>query len=231
MSDTLEVNLPTYQMEPDPPRFPLRRLVKYLVFIVLAWGAYTYRVEIVDLAKRGMAEFDDSMPPPREMPPPMTPPVVPPATVPQPTSDITDKAIEMAEAGNIGHETGPGVKAGPVSLVVPTDEAYDEEEITEPSRARPVKPIGSPGKWLSYNDYPTAALKGNMEGAVSFRLKIDERGRAKSCRVTGRSGHTELDRSTCRLMLMKARFRPALDEDGRPVESEWGSRIVWKIEG
>lgn len=231
MADTLEVNLPTYQMEPDPPRFPLRRLVKYLVLIGLLWGGYTYRAEIVDLVKQGIARFDSAMPPPREDPPPMVPPVVPSAPAPSPASDITDKAIEMDGADDIGRIAGPRTRGGPVALVVPEEEYDDGEEITDPSRARPVQPIGNPGTWLTYNDYPRVALRGNMEGMVRFRIKVDARGQAKSCRVIERSGYPELDRSTCRLMLMKGRFRPALDDDGRPVEGEWGTRMVWKIEG
>ena len=96
-----------------------------------------------------------------------------------------------------------------------------------PSPARPVTPVAL---LLSVDDYPAAALRAEEQGAVGFSLDVDASGRVMACTVTSSSGFSILDSTTCRLMTMRARFRPARDSDGGPTADRAIGRIVWRIE-
>src|SRR4051812_1136936 len=82
---------------------------------------------------------------------------------------------------------------------------------------------------FSDQDYPSAALRNNEQGPVGFRLSIDAQGRPSGCSVTSSSGSPTLDSTTCRLLLERARFRPALDRQGHATSDEYNGRIVWSL--
>lgn len=92
-----------------------------------------------------------------------------------------------------------------------------------------VTPRGSPQAWITNDDYPAAALRTAMSGAVDFRLDVDEAGIPTRCTVTASSGHELLDTTTCALMMRRARFHPATGHDGRPVAGIWPSRMRWEL--
>ena len=79
------------------------------------------------------------------------------------------------------------------------------------------------------NDYPTVALKNLWEGTVGFTVTVGTDGRAKNCVVTQSSGHDVLDQAACGVFVRRARFKPAEDGDGTPLESQYSSKIVYKI--
>jgi protein TonB len=82
---------------------------------------------------------------------------------------------------------------------------------------------------VSANDYPIEALRSDHQGTVGFTLTIAKDGRVKKCRVTKSSGFRELDRATCNIMRERARFTPALDADGNPVEDTYSSVLTWAL--
>ena len=57
-------------------------------------------------------------------------------------------------------------------------------------------------------------------GGISEVLKKP----ATGCRVFESSGNPEIDRETCRLAETRLRFRPAVDEQGRPYVETYGYR-------
>jgi periplasmic protein TonB len=91
------------------------------------------------------------------------------------------------------------------------------------------KPTGSPGEWVTSDDYPTRALQQEREGTTEFRLTISENGRPLFCSITSSSGHEDLDTATCKALMRNARFNPALDTSGKPVVSSYASRVRWQI--
>ena len=95
--------------------------------------------------------------------------------------------------------------------------------------ARHAEPEGNPGRWVSASDYPREALAERAEGTTRFTLTIKLDGSIKSCAVTSSSGFPILDEQTCRSLESNASFRPALDENGNPIESEWSSAVRWNI--
>lgn len=68
-------------------------------------------------------------------------------------------------------------------------------------------------------DYPAEALRNELEGRVTMRIRIGADGTAESCEVTGSSDAPSLDEAACRGMLEYARYNPALDADGNPTAS------------
>jgi protein TonB len=83
---------------------------------------------------------------------------------------------------------------------------------------------------FSYDDYPNEALQAGAEGTVVVDLIIRTDGRPRLCRIVRSSGHQSLDLATCNIMLTRARFTPAKDSNGNPVEDTFRSPPVsWRI--
>ena len=90
-------------------------------------------------------------------------------------------------------------------------------------------PSGNPANWVTTEDYPSRALRYEREGTVAFRLMIDPLGTPSSCIVTRTSQSEELDTQTCTLLMLRARFYPAMDDKGRAVEGAYSSSVRWMI--
>ena len=91
------------------------------------------------------------------------------------------------------------------------------------------EPATNPGTWVNSNEYPADARNLGIEGRTEFLLTIGTNGKVKSCVITGSSGSSSLDLQTCRSMSMNGRFRPALNENGKPVEGKWASAVQWML--
>jgi TonB family protein len=96
-----------------------------------------------------------------------------------------------------------------------------------PRRVAPERPLG---EILSPNDYPLEAMARGSEGRVSFLLEVGRAGEVRKCRIEASSGDPDLDRATCAIMQERARFRPALDKNGRPLPDRWQSSVTWQID-
>lgn len=79
------------------------------------------------------------------------------------------------------------------------------------------------------DDYPPEARRLGLEGRVVFRANIGVDGRAKSCEIVQSSGHEVLDDATCFKVIDTARFDPARDANGRPVEGVFQNAFVWEL--
>jgi protein TonB len=73
------------------------------------------------------------------------------------------------------------------------------------------------------DDYPRSEdhLRGLL--TVHMRFTVSPRGRVERCQITRSSGSRRLDDVTCRLIMRRLRYRPALDPAGRPID--------WVVEG
>jgi TonB family protein len=71
-------------------------------------------------------------------------------------------------------------------------------------------------------NYPAEAKRMGIEGAVTFRIGIDEKGNVAELRIVDRAGHG-FDEAAMKAM-RQFKFSPALANDGRPVPV----RIVYK---
>ena len=94
---------------------------------------------------------------------------------------------------------------------------------------RPARPKGNPGLWVTTNDYPQSAIRGELEGVVRFRLTVGTNGRVTGCEVTGSSGHPVLDQAACAKLIQRGRFEPASDGSGALVAGSYSGAVRWQL--
>jgi protein TonB len=97
--------------------------------------------------------------------------------------------------------------------------------------ASPTPPPAGPNaaSYIADADYPAEAIRNHEQGTVVFELDVSPEGNAVACRVTQSSGSAILDRRTCELLVLRARFRPARDAAGHPVRDTVSARIRWVL--
>jgi len=98
-----------------------------------------------------------------------------------------------------------------------------------PEPAIPPAPKSNPGTWATPKDYPIRALRNRQEGRVGFRLTVEKNGQVSSCANTKSSSVVELDETTCQMIVQRAEFTPAFDEEGMPIVSTWSNSVRWQI--
>jgi protein TonB len=74
--------------------------------------------------------------------------------------------------------------------------------------------------WVDFNDYPAVSIRHGEQGNVIVTFDITADGKAINCVVESSSGHPSLDRVPCPLIERKARFDPALGNDGAPTATK-----------
>lgn len=83
------------------------------------------------------------------------------------------------------------------------------------------------GDITSARDYPAAGRDDRIGKSVIVALTVGTDGTVKACRVHRPSGDAEADRITCQLAMQRFRFRPALDQNGQPIQSIYGWEQRW----
>jgi protein TonB len=90
-----------------------------------------------------------------------------------------------------------------------------------------------PVRWISGRimdaDYPRSAVRARASGTVFLRFVVAPNGRVSDCGVTRSSGNRDLDETTCRLIVRRFRYRPAMDAEGRPVSATIRGEHVWEL--
>lgn len=94
----------------------------------------------------------------------------------------------------------------------------------------PPVPKGNQDYWITEDDYPdNGPWLGKPKGEVKYRLLVGIDGRPISCDVSMRSGSVLLDKTTCDLVMRRARFSPAVDERGQSAVGTWHGTARWTI--
>ena len=88
-------------------------------------------------------------------------------------------------------------------------------------------PLSNPGTWLRSGDYPGGALFKGAQALVSFRLAVDAGGAPTACEIQRSYSGELFDKASCKGLMARARFAPALDADGKPIASYFASTIKW----
>lgn len=179
------------------------------------------RVTTVDIEEPPPEE--ELPPPPEEIPETAPPPIV----APPPPINISPAPPTI--------QTQPTIPppAPPARIVPPPAPAGPPPAPPPPPapRVQPkaATPRGNPGSWANTNDYPSRALREEREGVTRFNVSIGADGRVTSCQITGSSGHSDLDDTTCKLIQRRARFNPATDGEGQATSGSWSSAVRWEI--
>lgn len=85
-------------------------------------------------------------------------------------------------------------------------------------------------KWLTPDDYPNAALMRGHRGRVGVSFTIGANGAMIDCKVVRSSGFKDLDEVPCKLLLERAKFRPATDADGNPIQTVGSTSMAFSID-
>jgi len=117
------------------------------------------------------------------------------------------------------------VTAGPHMVEPPPP----EPGVSSPVLNRGLQFRNGPGAFISPEDYPAAAIQVRQQGTVRFRLDVGPSGRVSGCTILVSSGSSVLDSTTCALMQRRARFTPATDSSGNPVQSSIDEQYSWKL--
>jgi protein TonB len=136
--------------------------------------------------------------------------------------------VTTSPAPELGVELGDfptTVEIGPMTEFTLTPERPVEPAFT-PKTARPV---GTPGLWVTTDDYPTRALRERHEGLTRFRLTVDADGSIGGCAIVESSGHAELDQASCANLTRRGKFKPATDSSGKPVAGSYTGSVRWKL--
>lgn len=91
------------------------------------------------------------------------------------------------------------------------------------------EPRNNPGSWATTNDYPSASIRRQEQGATTFRVTVGTDGRVKACEITRSSGSSRLDDATCANVSRRARFNAATDDSGAKVVGTYTNTIRWVL--
>lgn len=177
--------------------------------------------------------------PTRNYPADPPPPDPVPTTEPQPAIDETRIFVPKPLIDVTPNDSGTTVldlipRPQPRALPGPADPGPLLLPSPSPSASfapRGATPLGSPGKWVSTDDYPASELRLEHEGVARFRVTVGADGRVRNCEITASSGFVGLDRATCATVSKRARFKPAADGTGAAVSGSYSSAVKWEIPG
>lgn len=173
------------------------------------------KVAAVDIKK------DEEKKEPEKKPPPEKKVQPPPVVVPPPKFNVAPP-MPAPESVPVPPPPSPPI---PQPAFTPAPPAAPPPKFTP---TRPV-PKGNPGNWATTNDYPAAAQREEREGTTRFSVTVSADGRVTGCTVTGSSGSSDLDATTCSKITSRGRFTPAKDGDGNPTTGSWSGSIRWQL--
>jgi len=170
------------------------------------------RVTTIDIEEPPPPEPEEPPPPePQEQAPP--PPVAPPPPIniaPAPPPIQTQPTIPPP---------------APPALIIPPPAPP-----APPSLARGASPRNQ-RRWAAriQENYPSRALREEVEGTVGVSVTVNTDGRVSGCRVSRSSGSSVLDEAACRGMTRYARFNPALNDAGSPTNGTYSTSILYRL--
>ena len=138
-------------------------------------------------------------------------------TVPNPVAPIVAIAPTVSPGGDAGHGTMTGTGSGGGTGGQGTGNGEGEG--------------GTDLEWVKgeirVSDYPRAERRAGIGGRVEFRFTVGVTGRVTECAITRSSGNTELDATTCRVVMQRFRYRPSTNAAGRPIPAEVEGDHLW----
>ncbi|GAA5059880.1 hypothetical protein GCM10023208_27650 [Erythrobacter westpacificensis] len=166
-------------------------------------------------------------PPPEEVTPQPPEQSFAPVTAPQPPIELDRTAPVEVEPVTPNLSDQVVLKPTPHLIEIPGP-------VVTPSVAPAIEPVparprNGPAGWITTNDYSRSDLTREREGTASYRLVIGSDGRVDACEITRSSGHSTLDRNTCRLLESRARFDAATNNQGERTVGTYSGSVTWQI--
>ncbi len=198
-----------------------------LIHIGLGYALVTgLAYNVVKKAAEDLKTFDveDEPPPPPDEPPPPPEdsPTPPPPQVVAPPPLVR---IDMVSPPIVSTPVAPPPIITPRAAPAPPAPPAPPRPVSQAARSR-----GSLTALFSTDDYPQSAIRNEEAGTTSVRLTVGADGRVSDCSVTGSSGSSSLDQTTCSIIRRRARFTPAKDQAGNPIaDSGQTARIRWEL--
>jgi TonB family protein len=149
-------------------------------------------------------------------------------------SNLTDDNFQKLSESKSVNIVGEALKQTPISLPDLGLAVDGIRRCARPFFEGPIQkqlPTATSTQSLSLGDadYPKRARKEKREGDTAVRVTIDVTGKPSECKIVQSSNSNDLDLAACKLMIERARFRPATDPNGKPVESEFQQRVRWRL--
>lgn len=113
-----------------------------------------------------------------------------------------------------------------ILLLLALANSFEKSEIAPEKRPEYAPVVTS---WITTKGYPKEALRHGWEGIAGFTVTVGTDGKVQDCKIIETSGYPVLDEATCREIIAHARFKPALDHDGKPIISTYSQRVRWQI--
>ena len=82
---------------------------------------------------------------------------------------------------------------------------------------------------LTRGDYQRLAAGRLPAGRAMVALRVEPNGAATGCRIVRSSGDSVVDGGLCPLVETRLRFRPALDDQGRPIPYQLQYVATWQL--
>ena len=84
------------------------------------------------------------------------------------------------------------------------------------------------GQIVKPHDLPEDALILGISGNTTARVRVNALGVSSNCEIVNSSGLQSIDEATC-YALLRAKYKPALDHDGRSIDSIYANSIHWRV--
>ncbi len=136
----------------------------------------------------------------------------------------------------------PKVTVPPPVNVTPIQSTNTIAPITQTAAPAPPPPPAAPpppappkvaqkavqrGGSISDEDYPSSSIRNEEAGTAVATFTIGTDGRVAACNASGAS--PTLDAETCKLIMRRFRYKPALDTSGSPIEETKSQRVTWRL--
>lgn len=95
--------------------------------------------------------------------------------------------------------------------------------------SRYARALESPSEWLTTFDYPDKMLRERQGALVQFRLIVGADGIPRSCLIQESTYPEAFDDAVCGAVMKRARFAPALDGEGKAMDSVWQRSVRFRM--
>ena len=106
---------------------------------------------------------------------------------------------------------------------------FDQAALT--AARKQATPLSSPDRWLASHDFPVGLLFAGNNGIVHFRLDVNEQGKVTGCHIQVETKPVGFATTTCELLTKRAKFSPALNQQGQAIRSYYVNTVRWMNRG